>query len=254
MNQPRERCITQFALFALHLASGHSLHCKSIRSNTIGKYLLDAADMVSPICGFDPRRTESITSKNAPPIQAILTETKRWESVSDKRREPFTPAMLTHLGYLVSQETSRSTNDELLATLFDFFTCGLFAGFRQSEWCQDAKHHPDTPDLNKYNQTAAFTLPDITFFGIGDRRITLHEALSLPPIPLSATEICWRTQKNNQNGEKKTFRNKHKTHTFASPRRFGASASVLSACADRTTRQLRCLYTKQPTQKANFVW
>jgi hypothetical protein len=178
--------------------------------------------MVSPICGFDPRRTESITSKNAPPIQAILTETKRWESVSDKRREPFTPAMLTHLGYLVSQETSRSANDELLATLFDFFTCGLFAGFRQSEWCQDAKHHPDTPDLNKYNQTAAFTLPDITFFGLGDRRITLYEALAIPNIPLSATEICWRTQKNNQNGEKKRFAtntlNTHICFTSASRR------------------------------------
>jgi hypothetical protein len=161
--------------------------------------------MVAPLCGFDPRRTEAIATKNAPPIQAIITEVKRWECVSDKRREPFTPSMLTHLGYLVSRETSINKNDELLATLFDFFTCGLYAGFRQSEWSQDAKYHPDTPDLNKYGHPTAFTLPDATFYAIGDRRVTQQQALASPEIILSASEICWRTQKNNQNGEKKRF-------------------------------------------------
>ena len=205
MDQPRERCYTQLSLYCLHLASGHTLFCKSIKAKTVEKYLIDAADMIAPLCGFDPRRTESSTSKNAPPLQAIITEIKRWESVSDKRREPFTPAMLTHLGHLATLERSKHKDDELLAVLFDFFLCGLYAGFRQSEWSQDTKHHPDTPDLNKFGQTAAFTINDITFFAPGDRRVSLAQALSIPEIVLSATDTCWRTQKNNQNGEKKRF-------------------------------------------------
>jgi hypothetical protein len=178
--------------------------------------------MVSPLCGFDPRRTETIATKNCPHIHAISTEIKRWETVSDKRREPFTPAMLTHLNYIVSTEPSPNKHDHLLSVLLDFFTLGLFAGFRQSEWCQDAKHVPETPDRNKYNETAAFTISDLTFFAHGDRRVTLAQALALPEIPLAATDICWRTQKNNQNGEKKRFAtnttNTHFCFTAASRR------------------------------------
>jgi hypothetical protein len=135
MDQPRERCYTQLSLYCLHLALGHhTLFCKSIKAKTVKKYLVDAADMIAPLCCFDPCWTESSTSKNAPPLQAIITEIKRWESVSDKRREPFTPAiMLTHLGHLATLERSKYKDNELLAVLFDFFLCGLYVGFRQSD-------------------------------------------------------------------------------------------------------------------------
>ena len=200
-----DRRAAQLALYALHLASGHSLQCRTLKAATVSKYIFDVASMITPLIGMDPRRTLPDSPKLVPQLQLVFEEMRKWERVSDKRREPFTPAMLSFLHTVVNREPPDHSPDSLLATLADFFTCGLFAGYRQSEWSQDNSTDPAHPDLNKYGQTAAFCLLDSTFLALGDVRITLDQALALPAIPLAATETCWRTQKNNQNGEKKRF-------------------------------------------------
>ena len=40
-NQSQERCNYQFALYATHLATGSTLHCRSIKSSSIQTYLRD---------------------------------------------------------------------------------------------------------------------------------------------------------------------------------------------------------------------
>ena len=37
----------QFAMFALHLSTGHSIQCKSLKSSTIEQYVLNAATLVA---------------------------------------------------------------------------------------------------------------------------------------------------------------------------------------------------------------
>jgi hypothetical protein len=82
---------------------------------------------------------------------------------------------------------------------------GLYGGFRQSEWSQDTNSNPSSPDRNHMGSTQAFTIDDFSFFGLGDVRLSLEEAMALPPQFLSSVDTCWRTQKNKQHGEKKRF-------------------------------------------------
>ena len=197
-----ERRSYQLALYALHLASGHSLHCKTLRVSSIKNYLFDVANMITSCGGRDPRYLDSNSKTFAPAIQVIYDEMARWEKVSESVREPYTPAMQTHLDYLCSLEPR---NDSLLHVLRDFHLMGLYGGFRQSEWSQDSTSNPDKPDKNHQGQTQAFTLEDFSFFAPGDVRVPLEHAIATPEIALSAVDTCWRTQKNKQNGEKKRF-------------------------------------------------
>jgi hypothetical protein len=170
--------------------------------------------MITPLTGTDPRRLLSDSPKIAPPIAAVFNEMRKWEQVSNKRREPFTPAMLTYLHHIILADPTNHHQDSLLSTLSDFFTCGLFAGFRQSEWSQDVTSDPRNPDKNKYGDTAAFTMRDLTFYAPGDIKVTISAALAQPNIPLSAVDTCWRTQKNSENGDKKRFATNTKNPTL----------------------------------------
>jgi hypothetical protein len=192
------------ALYALHLASGHSLHCKTLRVSSIKNYLFDMANMITSCGGRDPRYLEANSKTFVPAIEVIpmSDEMARWEKVSESVREPYTPAMQTHLDYLCSLETS---NDSLLHVLRDFHPMGLYGGFRQSEWSQDSDSNPNKPDQNHQGQTQAFTLEDFSFLAPGDVRATMEHAIAAPEIAISAVDTCWRTQKNKQNGEKKRF-------------------------------------------------
>jgi hypothetical protein len=190
------------ALYALHLSSGHSLKCKTLRVATNKKYLFDAATLVTSCGDRDPRYLEPNSKTFAPAIQVIYDEMARWEKVSDNVREPYTPAMQTHLDFLCTKETNP---DSLLNVLRDFFLMGLYGGFRQSEWSQDTNSNPSSPDQNHMRSTQAFTIDDFSFFGPGDVRLSLEQAMSVPTKLLSSVDTCWRTQKNKQHGEKKRF-------------------------------------------------
>jgi hypothetical protein len=82
---------------------------------------------------------------------------------------------------------------------------GLYGGFRQSEWSQDTNSNPSFPDRNHMGSTQAFTLADFSFFGAGDIRLSLEQAVAAPPNTLSSVDTCWRTQKNKQHGRKNVF-------------------------------------------------
>ena len=176
------------ALCALHLASGHSLKCRTLRVATIKKYLFDAAAMISGCGDRNPRYLEPTSKTFAPSIQAIYDEMSRWECVSESIREPYTPAMQTHLDFLCS--SPHKHYDSILHTLRDFFLMGLYGGFRQSEWSQDSTSDPSTPDRNHHGTTQAFTIADFTFLGPGDVHLTRAQALSTPEVALLAVDTC----------------------------------------------------------------
>jgi hypothetical protein len=91
-SQSQERANYQLALYAAHLATGSSLHCRSLKAGTIRSYLLDVAKFLGRFRDIDPRFKSTADTKLAPEIAKVLAEVQRWESVPN-RREPFTLEM-----------------------------------------------------------------------------------------------------------------------------------------------------------------
>ena len=90
-NQPQERSnYEELALYATHLATGSSLHCRSLKASTIASYLLDVAKFLGRYYqNVGPRLQSTADTRLAPAIAKVLDKQKRWESVPN-RREPFT--------------------------------------------------------------------------------------------------------------------------------------------------------------------
>jgi len=176
--------------------------CRSIKVDTIKKYILSVAQFLS-LFGDHPRdfRKECQTSTTiAVELTKVYTELARWEKVP-KRREPFTLEMLedAHDNFTSSGQGP----DSMLAALVDWFEVGLFAGSRLSEWAQDAHHEK----LNNYkkderDETRAFTLLDFRFEDGNRGRYSALEA-SKADVPMTKCWTTYRTQKNGQNGEER---------------------------------------------------
>ena len=120
------------ACYAVFLATGHSLRCRSIRSDTIKIYLHNAATFVSRFDAKDrdARKKEGET-KLCPAVAAVIGIVKRYEDMKN-RREPFTLGML----HLLLSKVYFFSDDSSKAALADWFTIGLHGGYRRAKWCQ----------------------------------------------------------------------------------------------------------------------
>ena len=87
---------TNFAMacYADFLARGHSLCCRSIKSDTIKIYLHNAATFVLRFntVNCDARKKEGET-KLCPPVASVVGIVKKYKEMKN-RREPFTLGML----------------------------------------------------------------------------------------------------------------------------------------------------------------
>jgi hypothetical protein len=77
------------ALYAVHLATGNSLHCKSVKASAVTGHLREVAKFLSRFSPVDPRCPSATDRTLAPCVKAVTDEVLRWEKVPD-RREPFT--------------------------------------------------------------------------------------------------------------------------------------------------------------------
>jgi hypothetical protein len=190
------------ALYAVHLASGDTLFCQAIKASTIGNYLRDVAQFLARFLNVDVRKLDATQTRLAPVIQLVLDEVTRWEKVPDKR-EPFTPAMWEHM----FAETNQAKDAYSLGpSLCNWFGCGLFGGFRLTEWAQEAGSSDlFSPLLDDTGTPKAFCLPDLEFRLTNNRRISLHEAFRQPARSLHRAIITFTHQKNGDNGEKRAF-------------------------------------------------
>jgi hypothetical protein len=201
-NVPQARRNAQLALYAVHLASGDTLFCRAIKAATIGGYLRDVAQFLARFIDIDARKLDATQSRLAPVIQSVLDEVIRWEKMPDKR-EPFTPAMWEHM----KQETDAAQDAYSLGpSLCNWFGCGLFGGFRLTEWAQDAGGVSlNSPLLDELGVPKAFCLPDLEFRLQNNRRVSLKEVFLLPELSIHRAIITFSHQKNGNNGEKRTF-------------------------------------------------
>ena len=213
---PIQRCNLQLAIYAAHLGSGCTIYCRQIKLNTIKQYVNAVASFVGLFGSHprDPRKANPADGHFAQPLQAVYQELGRWETVPN-RREPFTLEMLHH-----QQKTAKDAPFlSLEAAIADWSECGLFTGQRLTEWAQPQGNKAiDGPQLDIFGDPKAFRLGDLKFARHARAHMSLADALANPD-DVASIKLCWRTQKNGDNGEEKLFtRNPRKGgHSFVGP-------------------------------------
>jgi hypothetical protein len=124
-------------------------------------YLRDVATFLSRFSPVDARYRNATDKTIAPIIKAVTDEVIRWENIPD-RREPFTLEMWK---YLSSSLCPSSHPDGIISTITDWAGCGLYGGFRNTEWAQNEDSHAalDNPILDIFGVPKAFGLDDIVW-------------------------------------------------------------------------------------------
>ena len=202
----QKRRIWTMALYASHLCTGNTIQGKAIRTDTVKDYLRDVATFIYCQIDVDPRY-EAGKNHLAPPIQKVISEYQRFEKIPN-RREPWTVEMQLFLDEMVSALTYDGAEDSMDAAVADFTAFGLSAGIRRSEWVQPTKKHSglDQAEVkDKTNIIGAFLPCDWQFFDVRGRKISHDGALLGGLAHIGKLQVTWRTQKNGQNGETKTY-------------------------------------------------
>jgi hypothetical protein len=92
------------------------------------------------------------------------------------------------------------------AAMTDWSEINLFTGCRRIEWAQPAYNWAmGAPQLDIFQNAAAFCLGDLIFFGERKRRLTLSQVLLGRDSLVWAIQLTWRTQKNGNNNETKLY-------------------------------------------------
>ena len=101
------------------------------------------------------------TPQFAPELTTVYADLMHCE-MAPKRRDPCTLLMLTELRSRVKEISPHP--DSSMATLDDWFVCGTYAGFRLSEWAQEAKNsRMGSFQLDLRNEAKALCLRDVRF-------------------------------------------------------------------------------------------
>jgi hypothetical protein len=193
-------------MYATHLATGSTLHCRVIKSSTIASYLHEIATFLGRFRPIDPRFVSAADTTLAPAIAKVLAEQRRWEMVPN-RREPFTVEM--HLA-IANFPSSQKDDCCLTAAMANWTLCNLYAGCRGIEWAQTQRiHRPlNTFHKNRFKNAYAFTLNDVLCFTITSSPLTFAQALATPS-RVEKIKLRFEEQKNGENGEWKLFTRNH---------------------------------------------
>jgi hypothetical protein len=201
INVSQERRVQQLALYASHLATGHSLFCLHLKAATIRQYLLAVAKFIARFAVADPRFAQSSDKSLAEPIRAVLHEVERLEGIPNKV-EPYTLTMQHHLEGMLTPDTDI---DGELACCIDWFNNGLLVGYRLSEYGQKEGHRRlDSPAVDEQHVPIAFCLEDLNFFDEVGRKLSL-DVFILHPDSVIRIQLRFTHQKNKNHGEQKLF-------------------------------------------------
>ena len=126
---------------------------------------------------------------------------KKYESVP-KRKEMISDSMFHYIAKLAS----RSATDSLIRTMVDWIILGCYTGFQKLEWCSD--HHDsfdtiDDPNWGDRPMSLPFITSDFSFATESGRRI--QDPASSPDGDIAFITLCFRKQKNNDNGQTLTY-------------------------------------------------
>ena len=110
--------------------------------------------------------------------------------------------------------------DSLENVIADWTTVGTCGGaFRLSEWAQDKSANSFKKiKRNLDGKPAAFVLPDFVFCDKKGRRLKQAKRKMLQEKDVFIVSMCWRVQKNRNNGEIKKFACNDTNPMFCAPR------------------------------------
>ena len=146
------------ALYALYLAQGENILYRSIKANTIERYLHAAAKLSTSVHQMDPRL--DIFGKTSEHIKKVIREQKRWEDMPN-RREHVTSKMIEEMWKLCKDKGQDSFEHAIL----DWTMLGQYYGFHLSEWAQNNENKGNFPLLAIDSTPLAFTFNDFQFEG-----------------------------------------------------------------------------------------
>jgi hypothetical protein len=159
--------------------------------------------ILARLCSFSPVNAchrSAINQTLAPCIKAVTNEVARWEKVPD-RREPFT---IKTWKCLFSLRDS-CPPDGIIDSVTDWAGCGLYGGFRKTEWAQDDSHAAlNNPQLDIHSIPKAFRLADIVWKTGSSIRPSLPDALA-DEDSVGRAMLTFKAQKNGDNGATRLF-------------------------------------------------
>ena len=141
-------------------------------------------------------------------VKLMTNAVKKYEVVP-KRKEMISDSMFHYIANLAS----RASEDSLVRALTDWIVLGCYTGFRKSEWCND--HHESFATINDPNwgdrqPALPIIAEDFSFSTATGRRV--HDVAVTPDADISFTTLCFRKQKNNDNGQTITYQRRSDSH------------------------------------------
>ncbi|CAB9527063.1 unknown protein [Seminavis robusta] len=169
-------------MYAVHLSSGHSIQCKSIKASTIDQYLLAASSLIRCFTQQDYRKDKLGDRTMGAYLSGVMRDIRRYETMAD-RREPYDHRMHA----LACKVAAKFPIISLVCCLTDGFEQGLCTGYRLTEWAQPAgKTNVLSPHGNGRTgpecKTRAVIPNDIRAVGLCG---VMHPGLSPASTPLS---------------------------------------------------------------------
>ncbi|CAB9523033.1 unknown protein [Seminavis robusta] len=192
-------------MYAVHLSSGHSIHCKAIKSGTIEQYLLAVTTLIQNFTQVDYRKDKPGDTKLGKYITGVMKDIRKYESMPG-RREPYDHKMHS----LAKKVAEKFPSTSLICALTDGFEQGMCAGFRLTEWAQPGgKTNFTKPHTNGMPlpacQTRCLVPNDFRAIGVAGGRMVGLGILSVPCDSVLRIFVKLRTQKNGNNGEERQF-------------------------------------------------
>ena len=201
----RQRGQYQLVAYAIHLSLGNTIYCRSIKGSTIEQYIMAVALFLMYFSGQDYRKDRPGDTKHGSILGPVLKELKRFDELPDKK-EPYTPLM-----HATARQCAAGVNPlHGIPALVDGCEIGYCAGHRLSEWAQPGDRRDvmrpleGDPRINS-RRTRALTPNDIRVLTADNRSLVGLAILSVAVTAIRKMWLCWRYQKNQDNGQEKLF-------------------------------------------------
>ena len=203
--------IYMLAMYAVFLATGHAISCRSIKSSSVTKYIADIANYLRQFAKDTTRDVRKVGTTIAHQINSITAEMKRLEDIPNWR-EPWSLYLQTQL----SNHCKKEPPDSFARSVKNFYRNSCYSGNRRIEVFQEGTNRQGKVQMNNRGDPCAFCIGDIEFLSSNSRTVVPHHIVVRNRSRIHYTQKCYCIQKNNKNSQKKKL-GWNKTHPHLGP-------------------------------------
>jgi hypothetical protein len=139
-------------------------------------------------------------------IKVMTNAVKKYET---EHKEMISNNMFHYLANLASH----ASEDSLVRAVTDWISLGCYTGFQKSEWCSDNhKLYTTINDTNWGDRPNALPIIAEDFSFASVTGCCVHSVHTMPNNDITFTTLCFRKQKNNDNGQTLTYRRHSDSH------------------------------------------